>query len=390
MKTTILGASSQSTPALFESLARSPRSSGIRFSLVARSIERLQPIVRAIQYVGNQDYSIQCHDFSPRSLESAVTGADVVLIQIRYGGLAGRDFDETFPRRFGVCGDEGLGPGGLSAAWRSWPALGELLGLIDRLNRNTMVLLLTSPVSLLVRLAANAWPALQMVGICELPWVTLRDATAVEPETPAYDYIGINHLGWIYSLGNSDVPVPLKYIRLHYEREKVVQEQRNRLVSRAVELQRLAEAAMRAYARGGREEIASAIASRPAPWYSDSVAPLLLSLTDRASCIHFFLSVRNGHWCPEFRPEDILEIPFLWSEGEFMRKNPRRLPPEEIVTTLRSFIEYERLAASAVLSRDGRLIERALREHPWIESDAQAKALAETIVAQRVPPRVSA
>jgi 6-phospho-beta-glucosidase len=389
MKVAILGASSQSTPALFRSLGGNPLSTGIQFSLVARSIERLRPIIRAIGQVGNERFLIQCHDFSESSLEIAVIGADVVLIQIRFGGLTGREFDETFPLRFGACGDEGLGPGGLSAAWRSWLALDKLLGLIERVNRDTMVLLLTSPVSLLVRLAANAWPALRVVGVCELPWTTLRNATGSETEVAAYDYIGINHLGWIYCLGDLEEPVPLKYLRLHYERERVIREQHSQLVSRAEQLRRLADAAMQAYLSGTRAEIAAVIASRPAPWYSDSIAPLILSLTEHASRFHFFLSVQNDHWSPGFRPDDILEIPFLWSGGELIRKRRVKCPPGEIVETLQSFVRYERLAALAIVSRDVRLMESALRAHPWISGAEQAKGLAEAIVSQSVQMGVS-
>src|SRR6516165_1546880 len=111
MTATILGASSQSTPALFQFLDGRPLAYEIHFRLVARTTARLQAIVRAINHAGSRRFSIQCHDFSQSSLECAVKGAEVVLIQVRYGGLAGREFDENFPLMFGVCGDEGLGPG---------------------------------------------------------------------------------------------------------------------------------------------------------------------------------------------------------------------------------------------------------------------------------------
>src|SRR4051812_811323 len=91
-------------------------------------------------------------------LAGALAGSHAVLIQIRPGGYAGRQFDETFPLSRGVPGDEGLGPGGLSAAWRGWPVIREVLACVRAVAPNACTILLTSPGSLLIRLAAGEFP----------------------------------------------------------------------------------------------------------------------------------------------------------------------------------------------------------------------------------------
>src|SRR5207247_8858019 len=86
-------------------------------------------------------------------------GADIFLIQFRNGGYTGRSVDETFPPRYGVCGDEGLGPGGLSAGLRNWRAIRPALERIERLGTAPLIVFLSSPVGLLVRSARRPFPA---------------------------------------------------------------------------------------------------------------------------------------------------------------------------------------------------------------------------------------
>ena len=389
LRVAILGASSQSTPALFQSLAGHAASSRMSFRLVARSKERLQPVHRACAAMLRDGAAISCFDFDKSSLHLALQDADVVVIQIRYGGLEGRDFDEQFPLAFGICGDEGLGPGGLSAAWRSWLSLKDLLGSVQRCSPHAMILLLTSPVSLLTRLALSAYPELRLFGICELPWTSLSAETFGSPHSAVYDYVGINHLGWIYGLESREAPVPLKYLRLHFDSRRVLQEQQHQDVSRAAQLQGLSDAAMQVYANGDKSQIAIALASRPAPWYSEAVVPFVLALVEGSSRTHFFLSTRNDDWNSEFQPDDILEIPFLYGDNKLTRKPVLYPPSREILDVLKPFVEYERLAATAVNSQDAALLQDALQRHPWVTTDEKAAQLSEVIVRQSVSTGVS-
>ena len=64
---------------------------------------------------------------------------------IRVGGLAARQADEDLSRRFGVPGDEGLGPGGAANALRTLPVLAELAADLRRVAPGATVLNLVSP-----------------------------------------------------------------------------------------------------------------------------------------------------------------------------------------------------------------------------------------------------
>ena len=379
MNVAILGATSQSTPGLFRSLANSVRLPEITFRLCARDGGRLAGVVRAAGILTDGQAQLESYDFSDTGLAAALDGADVVLIQIRFGGLDGREYDEGFPLAFGACGDEGLGAGGLSAAWRSWPVLSSLLDRIRASCAGAAIFLLTSPGNLLTRLASVGHQSLNVRGFCELPWTTLKSASPHDFNT--YDYLGINHVGWIYGLPGKG-PIASKYWRLATEREAVLREQKTRPESRAAELKRLAAAALASYGDGDRAQINAALDARSAPWYSDAFAPLLESLFERHSRTHFFFTIPNRGWSDDFLEDDILEIPHVWAAGELIRRPPRRRPDPALVATLRPFVEYERAAATAVINRDLAAIEVALGRHPWTLNRAQARNLTNGIAAQ--------
>jgi 6-phospho-beta-glucosidase len=376
-KVAILGATSQSTPALFRALRDSPAAPQLSFALAARSRARLEAIARAIRIIGDGRFSLTAHDFSESALEDALAGADVVVIQIRYGGLRGREFDECFPLEFGLCGDEGLGPGGFSAAWRAWPPLERLLGLIERTSPHTQVILLSSPCSLLTRLARLRWPNLWVRALCELPMTTLLAAGAPSAH---YDYLGINHLGWLYGLPDRD-PIALKYWRLQEDAPAMLAEQAARPESRAAELQRLAAAALDRFATANAAQIEACLDARPAPWYAHALAPYLESLVTRSSAVHFFFSDANAGWHPGFRADDVLEFPHCWERGALVRKPVHTHAPQNLVSTLKPLVEYERLAAHVILSQGRAEVSHALSRHPWVHSPEQAAALAGSMLA---------
>jgi 6-phospho-beta-glucosidase len=377
VKVAILGATSQSTPALFRALRDSPSVAQLSFALAARSRERLAAIERAIGIIGNDAFSVTSHDFCAAELAACMSGSAVVVIQIRYGGLQGREFDERFSLPLGICGDEGLGPGGFSAAWRAWPPLERLLGCVARESPGAEVILLTSPCSLLTRLARLRWPELSVRALCELPMTTLLAAGGT---TERYDYLGINHLGWLYGLPQRD-PIPLKYWRLQDDAQAMLAEQSARRESRAAELQRLSEAALERYASANAAQIEACLDARPSPWYSHALAPYLESFVERRSALHFFFSDVNAGWHGTFHADDVLEFPHCWERGTLVRKPVRVHAPRNLLGALAPFVEYERLAAQVILSRGREAVSEVLSHHPWVSSRGQAAALAHSMLA---------
>jgi 6-phospho-beta-glucosidase len=407
MKIVIIGGSAFSTPELIRFLNSNKGSGRMQVVLSSHSMRRLKAVKRASVLAGAGDVQIEAEGIRQNTWPRVLEGTDCVLIQIRVGGYEGRCFDESFPHRYGVCGDEGLGPGGLSAGWRTWPAIADLLEAIATFCPHAFVILMTSPLSLLVR-ASHRFAALNLVGICELPWTTLQDLNrkvGLQNGSLDADYLGVNHLGWFFNFHsgsdclNDEVACtihedsfpsrslllangcfPTRYLRMHYEREKVFSEQVSQRTSRAEILAQLQNRAYRTYSTGSEAEIAEILRTRRALWYPHAVGPLILALDSKSTAIPFFLSVRNGSFTDLLEPDDVVECRHDWAAGELLRIPLSGVLPEHLAETLLHFVLFERIAATAIMTRSVPLLIEALNLHPWTRGHPQIRAIANDIV----------
>jgi alpha-galactosidase/6-phospho-beta-glucosidase family protein len=391
MRLVVVGAGSQSTPSLFltrELLELSPE---LAVTLVGSNDEKTAAIASAVTAIAPQ-YRLRIANIM-HDLNESFANADVILIQARYGRYDARRFDETFPLRFRSPGDEGLGMGGLANAWRSWPHLHALLNRIEASGSTAAIVFLTAPLPILTRCALAAHPALRWYAVCELPFATLKhlsETLSIDWRDIDYDYAGTNHLGWFdrLHLGSLDLierlmqtpnsggfpsaalirrlgAVPLKYLEIHYDRHAVVERQRAQL-PRSDILESLAQRALAAFKSGHARDISAALDRRNAPWYGDAVAPLISWLAGNPTKVPLFLTTTNGCYLPELLPEDVVEIPHVAGARLEPRERRRPLAPE-LAQTLQSFVEFERLAAHAVLQKSTADIADAIRTHPWVQ-----------------------
>lgn len=395
MRIAVLGAGSISTPHLARYLAQRDDLVPTTIGLAGRTMDRLAAIARASRILAEGSrVTVDIAKAADGDWRQCLGGADVVLVQVRVGGYAARRYDETFPLEFDLCGDEGLGPGGLAAAWRTWPVLRDILRDAGSICPSAKVLLLTSPVSLLVRLARLEFPESNLAGICELPFTTLcriAERRRVPWGELEWDYLGINHIGWLYGIGVADEgrteTVAMKYVRLDDAKQELLAEQRARPGGRAAELAALTPVVLDTYTRGGRGEIERALSMRPAEWYEAAVGPLIAGRAGGSDNMPYFLSVPQTSWHPAFEPDDVLEIPHLGHT--MLPRSPRGPAPHVLVSRLLRHVRYERAASRAVAARDGQGIEEALALHPWVPRTVARPVLASRVCA-RVPSSASA
>jgi 6-phospho-beta-glucosidase len=388
MKVVVLGGSAHSTPALWSYLVSEARLQGLNVVLVGRDRGRLNAVVRACEILAStRNNSLASATIPYKGAWRVLNNADVVLIQFRNGGYLARGCDETFPVQYGIVGDEGLGPGGLCAAIRNWKAIGPALECIAEFARGALVLMMSSPVGLLVRAAGHGFPHLNVAGICELPWTTLTDTcrtAGIDPQQVRFDYFGVNHLGWLYGITqngrNVASVVPLKYLRLHEHRNTVLEEQRQAVRPRAVELEEISRKAFQIYTAGDEDQVRQASQMRSTPWYRHAVGPLIASLAGSEIRTVFFLSVCNNFFDSAYRKDDILEYAHIATGGTLQRVPRINRVPVEMRHTLSPFIEYERVAVRAVLNPDNDLVEESLCVHPWVKDCGRVKELAQEIL----------
>lgn len=396
---TILGGSAPSTPTLVDWLARQQPAAKLTIRLAGRNQRRLAAVARAGRLLTAAS-RIKIEQFESDRWGDALTGADVVIVQVRIGGYEGRAHDEAFPLLASIPGDEGLGPGGLSAAVRTWPVLREILTLVRTNAPDALPILLTSPGSLLVRLAALEFPLWPLYGICELPYTTLRQictATNCAVEDATFSYTGVNHLGWLHGVRyqgtdlikiyreQPEIPfaavvrdwnaVPLKYARLHFEPDAVIREQSGLagLNQRARQLACIQSHCVRVFETGSASDIRHALTLRAADWYSEAIGPLLLELASSfAEHRPYFCSVAdiNG---------EVSEIPH-YVHGRDLLPGAVGKPPHSVHEFVRSFMDYEKCAASAISTSDAGMLTEAVCAHPWVKQAQNAGVLVDEIL----------
>lgn len=407
MKISIIGGSSFSTPCLLSFLDQANDGRKMEVVLASRSRRKLDAVTRATRLLTAQGISIRTQQIADNTWHQILDGADCVLIQVRVGGFEGRLFDETFPHKYGLCGDEGLGAGGLSAGWRAWPAVSRILDSVAKFSPRALVVILTSPLGLLVR-AALASTDLNVVGICELPWTTLQNLRSiVRPPTGDLqaDYFGVNHLGWFFNIrsrsdnlidvvanrtGDISFPssafvrthgcVPTPYLRLHYEAEQVLREQLSQETPRAQTLRNLRDQAYRIYESGEVGDVVSALERRPSPWYPHAVGPLLMALAGKQEGIPFFLSTPHSSYSLLLEPSDIVETAHYCVGGKLSQLPLAGPPPAHVTENLLPFVRFERRATEAIMRRERRLLVEALSHHPWMQENIHLESIAEEIM----------
>lgn len=411
MRIVLVGGSAPSTPNFFLSLARQGVSVPLDFVLAGRSHQNLVSVQRACTLLtAGQPIttSIALHGDS-----HIFVNADLIIIQARFGGLEGREFDESFSLDFHICGDEGLGPGGFSAAWRGWPQLANILQEIAGQNPNAKVVLLSAPLPLYCRCAREQFPSLDLVGLCELPWTTLQEI-AFRTDSPLeklhYGYLGTNHLGFFFDLrvgGESLIEAilesaeghavgcfpssrlirslgayPLKYLELVYERERVLAKQAS--FSRSRQLKDIAQKALHCFAHGSVENIRDILSARSTPWYEHSLVPFVRSFGGMdIGKTTFFLTTANMGYAKFFRDDDVLEIPHRFESPRTYRaeKNHSKECPDGIVDVIAGYVQYERLATEIICRRDEHSVADVLSTHPWLRGEqATARILAHRLI----------
>ena len=405
MRIAIIGGSSFSTPNLLTFLESNKTRGKMEVVLASRSCEKLTAVSRASHLLLRGDLKIRTEPTETNNWEKILDGADNVVIQIRVGGFDGRLFDEAFPNKYGLCGDEGLGASGLSIGWRTWPVLAPMLEAIARYCPRAFVILLTTPLSPLVR-ASLKHTGLNLVGICELPWTTLEELShslGLQTSEVQADYLGVNHLGWFFNIrsGAHDLSdelaavrrsfptsqflrtqccFPTRYLRMHYEPDKVLAEQRSQEVPRAEVLIDVQNRSYQAYRNGQLSEIVSALERRATPWYTQAVGPLLLALSGQRVEVPFFLSGQNGTYVPFLAPDDIIECEHHWAEGGLLRSPLTSTPPRHVAENLLQFVQFERVATEAIMNHSIPLLIEALSLHPWTRDHVQLQSIVDEIV----------
>lgn len=208
MKLTIIGGGGFRVPQVFEAVADD--GAPVRIDEVALydvDEYRLRVVARVLGQLAGA-FRRPPRLLVTTDLDEALRCADFVFAAVRVGGTGSRILDERTALDLGVLGQETTGPGGLAYALRTVPFMVTLARRIADVAPEAWVINFTNPAGIVTE-AMRTVLGDRVLGICDTPIGLMRRAersvTAVGSGRAGsgalhFDYVGLNHLGWLRSL----------------------------------------------------------------------------------------------------------------------------------------------------------------------------------------------
>lgn len=210
MKLTIIGGAGIRVPLVTNGLFRQETTLAVdELSLFDTDPERRETIARIAEAVARRAGGA-LRISQPRTLQEALDGSSFVVASIRVGGVPGRIRDEQIALEHGLPGQETVGPGGFALALRTIPILVEYGRRVAELAPRAWMINFTNPVGIMAEAFIRAGIGDRCIGVCDTPreqFLHAAEALGVPLEAASFDYLGLNHLGWIRAIrvGGRDV-----------------------------------------------------------------------------------------------------------------------------------------------------------------------------------------
>ena len=202
MKLAIIGGGGFRVPLIYGALLRSrPFDDVVLHDVDAARLDRIADVLEGQAAEHGERLPFR----ATTDLDDALEGADFVFVAIRVGGLEGRTVDEAVPLGHGVLGQETTGPGGICFALRTIPAMVDLAERVVRRAPGAWLINFTNPAGMVTE-ALQQVLGDRAIGICDSPSGLCRRVAAAlgsPPEPLAFDYFGLNHLGWLKGVRDS-------------------------------------------------------------------------------------------------------------------------------------------------------------------------------------------
>lgn len=344
-------------------------------------------------------------------LDAGVEGADAVLLQLRVGGQAARQRDETWPLECGCVGQETTGAGGLAKALRTVPVVLDIAERVRRASPDAWIIDFTNPVGIVTRALLQAGH--KAVGLCNVAIGLQRKFAALLQVAPAevhLDHIGLNHLTWELGVrlggpaGENVLPkllaehgdtiaddlrlprqvldrlgvVPSYYLRYFYAHDEVVRELATK-PSRAAEVAAMERKLLTMYGDPALDEKPELLAKRGGAFYSEAAVDLAASLLGNGGSPVQVVNTRNNKTLPFLADDAVIEV-----AGQVDRDGAVPLPVPELDPLYAGLIAhvtaYEDLALEAALRGGRDRVFRALLAHPLVGQYEYADGLTDRLI----------
>ncbi|MFI7323950.1 6-phospho-beta-glucosidase [Streptomyces rubiginosohelvolus] len=412
MKLAVVGGGSTYTPELIDGFAR------LRDTLPIEELVLVDPAADRLELVSGlarRIFAKQDHAgkiTTTTDIDAGVAGADAVLLQLRVGGQAARNQDETWPLECGCVGQETTGAGGLAKALRTVPVVLDIAERVRRTNPDAWIIDFTNPVGIVTRALLQAGH--KAVGLCNVAIGFQRKFARlleVEPGQVHLDHVGLNHLSWELGVrlggpdGENVLPkllaehgdaiaddlhmprklvdrlgvVPSYYLRYFYAHDEVVKELGTK-PSRAAEVAAMEKELLAMYGDPTLDEKPELLAKRGGAFYSEAAVDLAASLLgDGGSPVQVVNTYNNGTL--PFLPDDaVIEVQArVGRDGA----TPLAVPALDPLYAglIANVTAYEDLALEAALRGGRDRVFKALLAHPLIGQFDYAEGLTDRLIA---------
>ncbi|MFI1362340.1 6-phospho-beta-glucosidase [Streptomyces griseochromogenes] len=412
MKLTVVGGGSTYTPELIDGFAR------LRDTLPVEELVLVDPAAERLELVGGlarRIFARQAHPgriVTTSDLDAGIDGAAAVLLQLRVGGQAARERDETWPLECGCIGQETTGAGGLAKALRTVPVVLDIAERVRRTNPRAWIIDFTNPVGIVTRALLQAGH--RAVGLCNVAIGLQRKFAALlgtDPREVHLDHVGLNHLTWETGVrlggpeGANVLPkllaehgdaiaddlrlprplldrlgvIPSYYLRYYYAHDEVVRELGTK-PSRASEVAAMERRLLAMYGDPSLDEKPSLLAERGGAFYSEAAVDLAAALLRAAGSPYQVVNTLNKGTLP-FLPDDaVIEV-----QAAVGPTGPVPLPVPELDPLYAGLVAnvtaYEDLALEAALRGGRDRVFRALLAHPLIGQYEYADTLTDRLIA---------
>ncbi|MFF0094317.1 6-phospho-beta-glucosidase [Streptomyces canus] len=412
MKLTVVGGGSTYTPELIDGFAR------LRDTLPVEELVLVDPAAERLELVGGlarRIFAKQGHDgriVTTSDLDAGVEGADAVLLQLRVGGQAAREQDETWPLECGCVGQETTGAGGLAKALRTVPVVLDIAERVRRTNPDAWIIDFTNPVGIVTRALLQAGH--KAVGLCNVAIGFQRKFAGLLGLTPSdihLDHVGLNHLTWETAVrlggpegedalpelltehgdaiaGDLHLPrplldrlgvVPSYYLRYFYAHDEVVRELGTK-PSRAAEVAEMERQLLAMYGDPALDEKPELLAKRGGAYYSEAAVDLAAGLLGGGGSPYQVVNTLNRGTLP-FLPDDaVIEV-----QAAVGPKGPTPLAVPAVdplyAGLMANVTAYEDLALTAALHGGRDRVFKALLAHPLVGQYAYAEGLTDRLIA---------
>jgi 6-phospho-beta-glucosidase len=420
VKISIIGAAGLRTPLLLSGLLRSDLPI-TRVDLYDPDQQRLDDLFGVLRAVAPDETLVRrC-----RSSAQAIADSFFVLTSIRVGGMAQRARDELVALRLGVLGQETVGPVGFAMAMRTVDPMLGYARQVEQFAPDAHMINFSNPVGIITQ-AVTQHTRARILGICDTPTELFEEAAATLHVPSAechFDYVGLNHLGWLREVYLDGKPrlseliarperlyradfferewlttlrlLPTEYVYFYTETERALQGIRSAGRSRGEQLEamnrklfeelRVAEQPLRVYeayldARNNSYMLTESGGggTRPPAFGELTGYDKIALATMRA--IYFNLgivlplNVPNRGNLPELADEDIVEIPCRVDRNGAHPLHVGRIP-EQVRQLVLRVKEYERRTLAAASTRAESEAVAALSCNPLVPSAKLARQL---------------